>query len=186
MKRTVLIALMVAGAGLGACRTRTLEITSEPSGALVWLNDEQVGRTPLETDFVHYGTYDVRVRMDGYVPLSTHRTASASLADQPGIDFFSQASPGRTVTSWHFTLDPLPELIDQRGAENAAHDRAKAFRDHVTGKPAPLFVPTEPPLTPPAPPTLPAQPNADAGTPTTVTPSATSPTTTAPAPTTAN
>lgn len=157
--------VMLLGCG---CHTRTLEITSEPPGALVWLNDEQVGRTPLETDFVHYGTYDVRVRLDGYVPISTHQTATASLADQPGIDFFTDAVPGRSITRWHFTLQPLPELTDRKGAEDAAYDRAKAFRDRAfPGKAAQ------------------AQPSGAAGTPATVAPSATPPSTTEPAPTTA-
>ncbi|MFT3683348.1 MAG: PEGA domain-containing protein [Phycisphaerales bacterium] len=159
--------LLVAATALTGCRTRTLEITSDPPGALVWLNDEQVGRTPLETDFVHYGTYDVRLRMDGYVPLSTHRTATAPLADQPGIDFVTQAFPGRTVTSWHFTLEPLPELADRKGAEDAAYDRAKKVRDKATGVK-----------------TAAAQESGAAGTPATVTPSPTSPSTTEPAPTT--
>ena len=172
MKHGAVIALMVGAAalagGAGGCRTHTLEVTSEPPGATVWLNDEQIGRTPLETDFVHYGTYDVRVRLDGCIPLATHRTAQAPLADQPGIDFFSQAFPGRAVVHWHFTLEPLPELTDQRGAEDAAFARAKAFRDSAGIKPQ----------------AVPTQPTGAAGTPTTVTPSPTSPSTTEPAPTT--
>jgi hypothetical protein len=170
MKRAAMaVTLLVSAAALTGCRTRTLEITSDPPGALVWLNDEQVGRTPLETDFVHYGTYDVRLRLDGYIPLSTHRSASVPLADQPGIDFFTQAFPGRAVTSWHFKLEPLPELTDRKGAEDAAYARAKQVREKATGVKA-----------------TPAQPagSGDAGTPTTVTPSPTSPSTTEPAPTT--
>ena len=168
MKHAAILALItLAALGLGGCRTRTLEITSEPSGALVWLNDEQVGRTPLQTGFIHYGQYDVRVRLEGYNPITTHCKAGAPLIDQPGIDLVTQAFPGDTVTRWHFTLEPLPESVDQQGAEKAAYDRAKAFRDHAGG--------TKP---------VPAQPKGDAGTPTTVTPSGTSPNTTAPAPTT--
>jgi hypothetical protein len=176
MKHAATIGLVtlsaLAAAGLGGCRTRTLEITSDPPGALVWLNDEQVGRTPLETGFVHYGAYDVRLRLEGYNPIVTHRTAGAPLVDQPGPDFVSQAFPGDSRTVWHFKLDPLPELTDQRGAEDAAFERAKAFRDKMGGAKA-------------AAPSEKAQPKGDAGTPTTVAPSATSPSTTAPAPTTA-
>ncbi len=174
MKHAALILACTAAAALTGCRTRTLEITTEPPGALVWLNDEQVGRTPLETGFVHYGTYDVRIRLEGYNPIVTHRTAGAPLVDQPGIDLVTQAFPGNSVTHWHFTLDPLAESTDQQGAEAAAFERAKAFRDSMTGAKRPSPPPT------PAP-----QPSGDAGTPTTVTPSPTSPSTTAPAPTTA-
>lgn len=169
-----LIGIAAAALGLAGCRTRTLEITSDPPGALVWLNDEQIGRTPLEVGFVHHGTYDVRMRLDGYAPLTTKRSTGASFADQPGVDFVSQAAPGESRTIWFFTLEPLPELKDRQAAELSAFERAKAFRDHMTGVKAPET---------PAPAADPAQPKGDAGTPTTVEPSATSPSTTAPAPT---
>lgn len=168
------LALAAAGLTCGGCRTRTLEVTSEPPGALVWLNDEQVGRTPLETDFVHYGTYDVRLRLDGYVPVSTHRSASAPLVDQPGIDLVGQMIPGWSVTSWHFVLQPLPELTDRDAAEAAVYSRATEVRDKAQRS---GVGPAQPPR--------PVQPSGAAGTPTTVTPSATSTSTTAPAPTTA-
>lgn len=163
-----LMALAAASLGLAGCRTRTLEITTDPPGALVWLNDEQVGRTPLEVGFVHHGTYEVRARLEGYAPLVTRESTRATLEEQPGFDFVTQSFPGDTRVRWFFTLEPLPELKDQHAAEASAFERAKAFRDHMTG------VKTEP-----------AQPKGDAGTPTTVEPSATSPSTTAPAPTTA-
>lgn len=145
----------------GGCRSRTIEITSEPPGALVWLNDEQVGRTPLDVDFVHYGVYDVRLQLEGHQPLATAKAAAAPLIDQPGVDFFTQPFPGRSITRWHFVLEPLPELADQRGAEAALTQRARAVKQAA------------------------AQPSGTAGTPATVTPSGTSPSTTAPAPTTA-
>lgn len=46
---------------LTACVERTISITSTPSGALVHLNDQEVGRTPLTVPFTYYGVYDVRL-----------------------------------------------------------------------------------------------------------------------------
>ncbi|MFB3120043.1 MAG: PEGA domain-containing protein [Stenotrophomonas maltophilia] len=40
-------------------------ITSEPPGALVWLNDREIGRTPVDVDFEFYGRYDVRLHLPG-------------------------------------------------------------------------------------------------------------------------
>lgn len=57
----MVLGCMVAGFG---CVERTITITSEPSGALVHLNDEEVGRTPLTVPFTFYGVYDVRLEMD--------------------------------------------------------------------------------------------------------------------------
>ena len=52
---------------LGACRThRILEVTSNPPGALVRLDEEVVGRTPLEHEFQHYGRRRLTLYLDGY------------------------------------------------------------------------------------------------------------------------
>ena len=50
---------------------RTLTIDSDPPGALVYLNDQEIGRTPLKREFTWYGWYDVAVRMEGYKTLKT-------------------------------------------------------------------------------------------------------------------
>ncbi|MEX0776779.1 MAG: PEGA domain-containing protein [Phycisphaeraceae bacterium] len=59
--RTMLGLLTIVSIALAGCVERTISITSEPSGALVHLNDEEVGRTPLIVPFTFYGVYDVRV-----------------------------------------------------------------------------------------------------------------------------
>ena len=90
------------------CVERRIFITSEPAGARVWLNDQEVGETPVEVDFTWFGVYDVRVKKDGFEPLSTTAEAKAPLHEQPGIDFIAMAIPGtdRTRIEWHFTLEP--------------------------------------------------------------------------------
>ena len=64
------LAIAVFACGLAICSTgclkRTISVTTEPPGALVWINDVEVGRTPLETDFTFYGIYDVRLRREGW------------------------------------------------------------------------------------------------------------------------
>lgn len=62
------LAALGAAVSLAGCVERTISITSDPSGALVFLNDEEIGRTPCEASFLHYGTYDVRIVKDGYEP----------------------------------------------------------------------------------------------------------------------
>ena len=67
--RSVLLVLPIVL--LGGCVKRTIMVTSDPEGALVWLNEREVGRTPVEVEFLYYGTYDVRLVKDGYEPLLT-------------------------------------------------------------------------------------------------------------------
>lgn len=123
------LGLMSTTALLTGCATRTIEITSEPPGALVWLNDVEVGRTPLEADFKHFGDYDVRLKLEGYAPLATHRKCNAPLHEIPPFDLLLAGVPNKTLVQWHFTLDPLPENTDRPAAEKAVIDRARAFRD---------------------------------------------------------
>jgi len=93
---------------LPGCVERTISISSDPSGALVYLNDEEVGRTPCETQFVYYGEYDVRLVLDGYDPYIGSAMANTPLYDQPVLDLVSEMMPFRyhSLIEWHFELEP--------------------------------------------------------------------------------
>ncbi len=102
-------------ASLIGCARRQMTITSEPSGALVYLNDEEIGRTPLRRDFVWYGNYDVQVRHDGYHALDTHRQLTAPWWQWPPFDLFAEFMPFRPTDqqAMHFTLTPItPSDVD--------------------------------------------------------------------------
>ncbi len=47
------------------CIERLITVSSQPPGALVYLNDEEVGRTPVTVPFRFYGVYDVRLEHEG-------------------------------------------------------------------------------------------------------------------------
>lgn len=108
--------------GLGGCVERTISITSEPAGALVWLNDEEVGRTPLTVPFTWYGIYDVRLEKDGYEPKWTTGKAAAPWWEAPGPDLVAEAIPGaESRIAWHYDLQPavpaeqqsVPDLLER-------------------------------------------------------------------------
>lgn len=107
-RSAALLLLVTASAALPACVRRTIDITSDPSGALVLLNDREVGRTPVEVEFTFYGEYDVRLLLDGYEPLVTGATASPPIWDNVPLDFFAEIAPGDPDVRipWHFTLEP--------------------------------------------------------------------------------
>ena len=109
--RFAALLLWVALFSATGCIRRTLAITTEPSGALLWLNDREVGRTPVEVDFDHYGTYDVRLERDGYEPMMTSGKAKAPWWDTVGLDLIAEAVPG-TLTSrieWHYVMQPVDD-----------------------------------------------------------------------------
>jgi len=57
---------LIASLFLGGCVERRLTINTEPQGALVILNDEEIGESPVTVNFNWYGDYWVRIRKEGY------------------------------------------------------------------------------------------------------------------------
>jgi hypothetical protein len=125
-----LIVLLSASGVLwaGGCVRRVVEITSEPSGALVWMNDREVGVTPCEVEILHYGKYDLRVARDGWEPVMAGRSATPPIWDLPGPDLVAELLPFEVESRavWHVVLEP-----EDRDAD-AVMVRAEAMRDRLT------------------------------------------------------
>ncbi len=104
--------MIVASLGLvflvfSGCVRRKVTITSTPSEALVWVNSQEIGRTPLEFEFTYDGVYDVRLMHDECVALSTSASTDPPVWDLPGLDFFAEILPVEFTrdVAWHFELD---------------------------------------------------------------------------------
>ena len=124
-----LLPILAATALLCGCVKRTISISSAPVGALVWVNDREMGRTPIQFGFIYYGEYDVRIEKDGYEPIMTTRWANAPWWDAPMVDMVTEVVTRNLESrvSWNFELEPRnddPELLLLR---------AKKFRDVSIG-----------------------------------------------------
>ena len=64
------MAMLVSAAG---CVQRRMTIRSNPPGALVYVDDYQIGTTPVSTDFIYYGTRKIRLVKDGYETLTVRQ-----------------------------------------------------------------------------------------------------------------
>lgn len=119
LRAAVCVVSTLAAAG---CVERRIVITTTPGDATVYLNDVEVGRTPLEVDFTYFGVYDVRIHRQGCEPLVTSREAEAPLHEWPLVDLVAMAIPvrKRTVIRWHFDLEP--ESFDQGELLERARD----------------------------------------------------------------
>jgi len=117
----------VVGLGLGGCVRRVVEVTSEPSGAIVWMNDREVGTTPCTVEIIHYGTYDVRVEKPGFEPRIEGLRATPPAWDLPGPDLVAEILPTEFVSrnAWHLVLEP--EVMD----DEAVLQRAVVARDRL-------------------------------------------------------
>lgn len=118
--------LVTAGLLLTGCVERTITITSDPPGALVYLNDEEVGRTPVTVPFTFYGTYDVRLEHEDFQPLWTQKKADAPWWEAPGPDLVAEAIPNnKSELRWHFEMQLRSpanetELVDRARQMQAA------------------------------------------------------------------
>ena len=130
MKNLALLAVIVSTMLLAGCVERELTINTAPEGGLVFLNDEEIGYSPVTVSFQWYGDYKVRITKDGYETLDTHKKLKAPLHDYFPFDFFAEIlSPKKTVDSyqWSFALEEYTQA-DRQELLNAAEDmRAEAL-----------------------------------------------------------
>jgi hypothetical protein len=68
------------------------------SGAMVYVNKQPVGRTPVTCHFIHYGTMEFTVIKEGFEPLTEFRKVRAPWYQWPGIDFFSEVVWPQEIT----------------------------------------------------------------------------------------
>lgn len=125
----MLSAGLAAAVVLAGCVERTLTIVTEPEGAIVWLNDEEVGTTPVTVNFNWYGDYRVQIAKPGYETLNTHRLLERPLHDRAGFDFVAEVLwPGRIVDAytWEFALAPYHQPDSAQLIEQAEAIRARA------------------------------------------------------------
>ncbi len=124
--------LAVVAAAIGGCVERKITIGSEPSGALVYLNDIEVGRTPVTVPFTWYGDYDIRMRLDRTVGegpdrqvkhyfLHTHQRAKAPWFEFIGVDLLAEILPVQFKDEkvWAFPVPEVAQPTDDELIERA-------------------------------------------------------------------
>ena len=116
-----ILAALVLCAGLCGCVQRRMTIRSNPPGALVYVDNYEIGTTPVSTHFIYYGTREIRLVKDGYETKTVMQKFPAPWYEFPGIDFFSEnCVPGeiRDQRDLTFQLErqrvvPTEQLMDQ-------------------------------------------------------------------------
>lgn len=123
----VALGVLLAVAG---CVRRTITISTEPPQALVFLNDQEIGRSTVTTDFLWYGDYDVIIRKEGYETLKTHWNVKAPWYQVIPLDFFSEVLwPGRIHDrhSRHFVLKSAELPTQEELISRAMKTRRRAL-----------------------------------------------------------
>jgi hypothetical protein len=149
-RRTCLPLVLIIGASAwiaapAGCVERTMRVETNPPGALVYMNYQEVGRTPLERDFTWYGTYDVQVRNEGYETLKTRTKVIAPWWQWPPFDLVAELLPFRLKDERRvaYTLKPAstqpvePSEILSRAEEMRDRLESSRHRTERTTPPEP-------------------------------------------------
>lgn len=67
-----------------------MKISTRPPGAVVIVNDEEVGLSPVKFNFLWYGDYDIIVRKEGYDTLKTHHRVKPPWYQLPPFDLVAE------------------------------------------------------------------------------------------------
>jgi hypothetical protein len=137
---------------------RRLNINSNPQGALVYVDNQQVGVTPCSVDFTYYGTREIRLIKPGFETLTVNQPIPAPWYQYVGLDFISEnlvptkIRDNRTV-NYNLApqlLVPTQELIDR--GNQLRQDTLQYGAASVIGAPVGPTLPAGP-IVAPGPPT---------------------------------
>lgn len=124
--------LALAGVGAAAttsgCVHRRMTIRTDPPGALVEVDGERLGLTPVSTDFLYYGTREITLSAPGYETLVVQQPVPPPWYQVFPIEFFADNLLPVRVTNRHeffYRLRPRDPQLDE---EDRLLDRARGFR----------------------------------------------------------
>ena len=126
---SLIIALLMTTVLLTGCVQRKLTINTSPQGAMVELNDEPIGYSPVTVGFNFYGDYSVKLTKEGYETINTHRRLKGPWYDKFPADFFAEVLwPKTKIDSYEWTFDLEPQRVIEPNEliENARQFREKA------------------------------------------------------------
>jgi len=125
---TILVLVTVLMCQVG-CVHRRLTIRSQPRGALVYVDGVEVGRTPVSTPFIYYGTRTIRLELDGYESAQENHRLRAPWYQVPPLDFVSDNLISRDLHDervLHFELVPMRIIPTDQLIERAGELRKNA------------------------------------------------------------
>lgn len=115
---------------LTGCVHRRLTIHSNPSGALVRIDGEDVGYTPASVDYTWYGTREVQLLKDGYETQTHLIDVSPPWYQRFPLDFISDNFLGTHIRDHRrFDLQMQPRLPDN--ADDVV-ERGRSLRSEAT------------------------------------------------------
>lgn len=152
---TGLVAIVACAALAAGCVQRRMTIRSNPPGALVYVDDYQLGTTPVSHDFVYYGTRKIRLVKDGYETLTVRQPFPLPWYQYFPLDFVTE-----NLIPWEIRDERVVDLAMQpAGVTPAESVVARAEQARLSAGSLPPAAPSQvvtPPPQPVAPQPIPA------------------------------
>ncbi len=110
---SVILCLVVGLVALfPGCVRRRLMVRSNPPGAMVYVDNQPIGSTPCSTDFVYYGTREIRLVKPGYETLTVNQPIPAPWYELPPLDFVSENMIPRKIQDYRtVSYNMAPQVI---------------------------------------------------------------------------
>ena len=127
-----------------------MTIRSTPPGALVYVDDYQIGTTPVSTDFIYYGTRKIRLVKDGFETLTVRQPFPIPWYEVFPLDFVTEnlwpweIRDERVVDLAMAPLDAMPAEAVVARAEQARSSAGSLPPLPPTAPPRPVVVPVAP------------------------------------------
>lgn len=118
--------MFLAVASLAGCVERRMTIRSEPAGALVVLDGQEIGHTPVSVPFTYYGERQIKLIRDGYETKTINQTIATPWYQYFPLDFVSEVlvpARIRDERQYLYTLDPETMVPTDRLLERAEQVR---------------------------------------------------------------
>jgi hypothetical protein len=97
---------------LPGCLRRRLMVRSNPSGAMVYVDNQPVGTTPCATDFVYYGTREIRLVKAGFETLTVNQPIPVPWYEVPPLDFVTENIVPRKIQDYRtVSYNMVPQVI---------------------------------------------------------------------------
>lgn len=146
LSQLLVMAVVIAIASSTGCVRKRMTVRTNPAGAMVYIDKQPIGLTPVSNSFTYYGTRNIEIVRDGYRTERFLRKISPPWYEIPPLDFFSESLWPFEIRNEHVIdaqLTPEPIVPNNALIASAEQLRLQASQG-VAVSPPPTLVPTQP------------------------------------------
>lgn len=113
------------------CVRRRMTVRTEPPGALVTIDNQVIGTSPVATPFTYYGTREIRLERDGFRTEVIRERIDPPWYQLPVVDFFTETLyPGELrderIVDVQMVPQQMPPIDQVRMQANQLRQQARS------------------------------------------------------------